>query len=140
MEHPNWIAERTKCNLYNLWGDLCDIVANDVDRINAIATEKNWGIHYSEPRGEEVGVIHRHGGVGECRYVYNPTQGLIQFTCKVPDLIAVLRTRWDAETSQCRLVVKMGLKDEDATDIEFPHDQLWKALQYILEPFFFQWS
>lgn len=139
MDNPNWIAERAKCNLHDLWKDLCDIVAADVDRINDIAKEKSWGVYYSEPRGEEVGVIYRRGGVGigECHYVYDSTQRLVQFTCQDPDLIAVLRTRWDAATSECRLVIELGVKAEDPTEIEFPHAQLWKAIQYILEPFFF---
>ena len=55
---------------------------------------------------------------------------------KPPDqtATATLTTRWDSPTSKCWLVVTLS---SDVQKVEFPHDELWKAIQYTLEPFFF---
>ena len=66
--------------------------------------------------------------------VQNSSPPRVVFTMEQPDWTATLATRWDPATSQCRLVVTRSF---DAEKIEFPHAELWKAVQYILEPFFF---
>ena len=45
-----------------------------------------------------------------------------------------IHTRWDAEKSKCYIV---AARPSDNQEQEFPHDELWKVLQFILEPFFF---
>ena len=143
-EHPNWVAERTKCKMKRLWSHLQDIVGIDVRRKNEEEDEEHSDVEYvlrlEKPR-LHLTCRHRAGDtLGAYRFSYDARMDAIDIMIQGPGSPAephstgTIRTRWDAEACQCRVVVKMGA---DAPEIEFPHDQLWKAVQSILEPFFF---
>lgn len=145
--HPNWIAERAKCNMARLWPEVQYIVSTDVRRANeAEQTVQSDVSHYMDPLEQGPKKVHIQSGngagdvLGTCEFVYNDTKGAIAVRIGPPALaqkpptLGALRTRWDTEALQCRIVVTMTSEDEP---VEFPHDQLWKAVQVILEPFFF---
>lgn len=142
--HPNWIAERAKCNRARLWSDMTYIVAEDLRRKNQEEKKLDSSLEYSffpTPTDPYVLVIRCHdasqGNQGGYSFPYDPKTQEIVGTREFPNETvrqeAFLTTRWDAEACQCRVVVKIA----DAPAVEFPHDQLWKAVQVILELFFF---
>ncbi len=71
--------------------------------------------------------------VGSCLFEYAGDH--IQITRDGHGQQASLRltTRWDGEQRRCRLAVISSGRES----VEFPHDHLWQAIQYIVEPFFF---
>ena len=143
QEHPNWIAERAKCNMALLWDDVCTIVTCDTNRRKQEALrERALHRYILRPRNTPQDPLHierfnmQTGGsaLGECRFFYDRRTDVIDVTMKKPDGTGVIVTRWDAANSQCCLVVT---RPSDGQEIELPHDELWKVVQYILEPFFF---
>lgn len=147
-EHPNWVAEREKCNMAALWSDVRDIVHVDVRRKNEEEAKQKTGVSYAFPVEEQsptqarIQCSNQAGDLlGSCRVAYNVKTQKIEVTICPPawarkaDTTGVLMTRWDAEDIQCRVVVTMTSESQQA--VEFPHDHLWKVVQYFLEPFFF---
>ena len=148
-EHPNWVAEREKCNMGRLWGHVWTILRTDVQRKNAEEDKKRTGISYVFPSEEQRTtshtMIHCRNQAGDllesCRFVYNRQTSTITVTTSPPlfladrraDSTGIITTRWDAETCQCQIVLKI----DDAPEVVLPHAQLWKAVQIILEPFLF---
>lgn len=136
QDYTNWIAERAKCNMAALWADVCNLLVKNVKWMNDESTERGWGIHYSKPSNGTHRTTRYRGQEeeGSCRWRYEDGPARVVFTVKQPDFTACLTTRWDAETSQCQLVVKLSVHQ---AEVEFLHAELGKAVQYILEPFFF---
>lgn len=147
-QHPNWVAERAKCNMARLWPDVQYIVCTDVRRANEEEqTAQSDVSHARDPLKQGPKKVHIQSAngagdvLGTCEFVYNDTKDAIAVTISPPawakkrGTTGVLRTRWDAEALQCRIVVTMTSETEQA--VEFPHDQLWKAVQVFLELFFF---
>lgn len=140
QEHPNWIEERAKCDMQKLWADLCDLMVENVERINAEAEERGWSARYSKPTGKNVGRTTRYVGQNEaavCRWEYESGPAHVLFTFSTPDRHATLTTRWEPTTCQCRLLVTLSPDQPNSEQMDFPHDELWKAVQSIVEPFFF---
>lgn len=146
--HPNWVAEREKCNMELLWRDVRAILHVDVQRKNAEEARKKSGIHYAFPPEEQQAtqaLLQCSNDAGDqlesCLFVYNTKTQKVEVTVhpptsvRMPGTTGTLMTRWDAEAIQCRIVITMTSESDQL--VEFPHDQLWKAVQYILEPFFF---
>ena len=79
--------------------------------------------------------------MGACQFEYDALAGTIAVTVLPeagvphPPRTGVITTRWDAEALQCRIVVT--LTSEATPVLEFPHHQLWKAVQVFLERFLF---
>ena len=148
-EHPNWVEEREKCNMGRLWSHVWTILHTDVKRKNAEEKKKRTGIYYEFPSEEQSATSHamiqcsnQSGDLLEsCRVVYNRQTGKIENTTSPPPFLAdrreaskgIITTRWDAQTCQCLIVVNL----DDAPEVVLPHAELWKAVQVILEPFFF---
>ncbi len=147
-EHPNWVAEREKCNMAVLWSDVRDILGIDAQRKNAEEAKQKSGVSYAFPPEEQSATqallqcSNQAGDLLEsCRFVYNRKTSKIEVTTRPPPFFAdrrkdsngIIKTRWDAQTCQCQIVVKI----DEAPEVLFPHAQLWKAIQVILEPFFF---
>lgn len=135
-KNPNWVEKRAECNMPELWAALCRLMMENVERINAVATAGGWGIAYSKP-AEGTCRTTRYSGQeedGECRWQYENNPIRVVFTMKQPDYTACLTACWDAKTCQCEVVVRRSF---DQKEEKFPQADLGKALQYILEPFFF---
>ena len=135
QEHTNWIVERAKCDMATLWADVCHLLVENVKRMNDESTKRGWSLH-SVPSKRDHHTTRYNGQNPEstCRWSYEDRTARVVFRMENPNWTAALTTRWDPATSQCRLVVCRSL---DAKTDEFPHDELSKAVQYILEPFFF---
>ena len=136
-KNPNWIAERIKCDMGRLWRDVCDILREDAARMQAAAKDHGWSATYTVTPEEDIPYVLTLRGDREdrdCSWRYDSAKSRVIFTLTNPSEDYVMTTRWDAESCQCRVRVA----HQPAQKVtEFPHDQLWKAVQYILEPFFF---
>ena len=147
MEHegPNWVSERAKCNMDRLFRALCALVKCNVDRMNKEAHTQDWPIQcvYRPPIQDVQECTVERLGPGTdptgCQFEYNSKMDHI--VVRLMDRTCIIRTHWDGENARCQLVVDSsidGLKgEEEERHVEFPHDHLWKVVQYILEPFFF---
>ena len=137
-ERKNWIAEREKCDLWSLLAAFRAAVKQDVADMNAVGQKRRrpWvpfecGRDLTEPDTVFI-VAHHHGAPPACRFEYRVDTGHILVKMLAGD--RVVKTRWDRDTCQCRIVVA---DVHEETLAEFAHTDLWKAVQYILEPFFF---
>lgn len=136
-----WIAERDKCDMEPLVHDFCDLVQENVRRMNAVCQQKERPpFHYTPQQGYypafEI-VQHTAGQSRYCRAAYSEKRHPITVTMEHPDRNYTITTRWGPEKLKCRLIVAPdnGKKEDEAV---FPHKHLWKVVQYILEPFFFK--
>ncbi len=53
--HPNWVAERAKCDIGRMFADVCDLVAEDVERMGVITAENeadSTGYTFYRPRNK----------------------------------------------------------------------------------------
>ena len=149
--HPNWIAEREKCNTKALWKEVQAILDLDVERKNTAEKEKKTGTSYAPfPPDEQsdtqvlIECSNQSGAqFGFCRLVHDVKHEMIVVKIRFPewmkkrDKTAMLTTRWDDEAMQCRVVVTLTSEESQKQVSEFPHDQLWKAMYVITSPFFF---
>ena len=150
-EHPNWVAEREKCNTEALWKEVQAILDLDVERKNAAEEKKKTGISYApfppDEQSDTQALIEGSNQSGDqfgcCRFVHDVKHEMIVVTIRFPERMkaraktAVLTTRWDEEAMQCRVVVSLTSEESQKQVSEFPHDQLWKAMYVITSPFFF---
>ena len=144
QKQPNWVAERKKCDITLLFEDIHVLAKQDLGWAMVEEKKSSSAVKY-EQMGELSGSSYRLR-----RFVTGNEKQCCTFHCrdiaKTPHVEAayatdgtgvtgryVITTRWDAKESQCRIVVQ----DPENGTMEFPHYELWKALQYILEPFFF---
>ena len=133
MKETSWIRERVKCSVHRLFGELRDLVEKNVGTMNEVCREisqKEFSFSqedhssFTVSLGEEIRL---------CRFHYVDKNDTIAVSMKTPDRNDSITTRWDAENSQCRVVVTPEKKE---AEVEFPHNP-GKVAQYILEPFFF---
>ena len=142
QEQPNWVAERAKCSITLLFNELRALVKQDTEWAGIESDKNKRSRTYLWTVGESSCRIKRQesgGAEEECSFRCKVLEGLVHVSIfspssSVSDQGYTIKTRWDAESCQCLLVVRT-LQDEKQK--EFPHYELWKALQYILEPFFF---
>ena len=142
-QHPNWIAERAKCNLTLLWNDLVPLLITDTKRRRQEAVAEQSPIRYVIDQNAERSSVSRvhilryrdteqSRVIGSCWFISKGE--CIRVNMEKPDGTGAIYTRWDAEKSQCYVAAS---RPSDGQKEEFPHDELWKVLQFILEPFFF---
>ena len=132
-----WIAERAKCDMGVLVHDFYTLVHQNVQTMNALNQQQRGAEFHFTPQQQSAFTITQHLPKGQTRTcwvaAYSETRQCIEVTLDDPDRKYYIQTRWDAEKSKCRLVVTLGTGEA----VEFPHKHLWKAVQHILEPFFF---
>lgn len=134
---PNWVAERTKCNMATLLQDISHLVQECVDDMNKELEKEQQSLRFryiprqTAPPTFEIEGKDTVGTILGCQFQYEPKTDKIAVRSSVKD--SQIGTRWDAEEIQCRVVISSSPDDP----VEFPHSQLWKAVQYLLEPFFF---
>ena len=138
--HPNWVAERAKCYMGFLFDDLSQLVKADVDRMNTEQERRSLDGRFTyipyantQPRFELEWTDTTGNKMGRCRFEYQPDRDVITVLSLAGD--CSIRTCWDAEQGQCQIKVEPLSEQRDIA--EFPHDELWRAVQYVLEPFFF---
>ncbi len=138
--HPNWVAERAKCDIGRMFADVCDLVKLDVERMCAVIDHKeseSASYMFIRPRNKSHTCLVRRlchlEEIGSCLFTYADDGIRVTRTEQATPVSLTLRTHWNAEESRCLLVIDAPGKDA----VVFPHDHLWKAIQYILEPFFF---
>ncbi len=135
-----WIAERAKCDMDALIADVRALVTRNADAMNEECRAKGWTPFTYLPVCERPPTFrveqHHDGQSRHCIFVYDAQRKVITITMVGPDRTYTMQTCWDRETLQCRVVVARPSNGEQDT-IEFPHDQLGKAVSSILEPFFF---
>ncbi|MCY4385900.1 MAG: hypothetical protein OXC18_02225 [Desulfurellaceae bacterium] len=141
QNNTNWVAERAKCEIDQLVADIMRLVQEATNQAHELPLP--WAYIKKENRtGCRVTCVQNNQPVRECLFVHEPDRNMIQVVVRrqiasQPDELDqtyTIGTRWDAEKSKCRIVVNSPTADEP---LEFPHKHLWKAIQYILEPFFF---
>jgi hypothetical protein len=133
QEHPNWVDERAKCNMGLLFDDLRDLIKKDVQRAKRKSQEQKWGKNYriQNDGDAQITVTCSHqSGTEDCQF---RLRGNRVHIISHPDQEYTIRTQWNAENIQCQIVVTLPTEDT----VMFSHNQLWKAVQYVLEPFFF---
>lgn len=132
--HPNWVAERAKCHMGLLFEALRNIVIKDVDRRKEEAANPQWRgeFHYAKYGDDPPAFTVENFNQGSYLFTYSLDSDAIFITSQREKLYTI-STRWDAEQSRCQIVVASPA----GSSREFPHAELWKAVQYVLEPFFF---
>ena len=153
LPNPDWLEERAKCDMESLWKDVCELMEKNLSRFEVQAEEHSWSQRYGEVTRKSSNkylagrYVHRKAA-GVLGWTYDAHGQYILFrathtlnTEGEPDTFQAeskLTTRWDAASSQCRVVVtQAAAQGEEPPSMELPYNELWKALQYILEPFFF---
>ena len=118
----------------SLFADFRVCVKQDVGHMNAEADERRWPrfTYLPDSRTEHVFTVERGADSRSGKFEYRPEKDDILVLMATDDRL--VKTRWDAEAVQCCIVVASATGEPLA---EFPHDQLWKAVQYLLEPLFF---
>ena len=133
-----WIAERAKCNMRSLFTDFHSLVEQHVNAMQAECKRRGWETNFSHESYDHCSfrVQRRRPGTHFCTFRYDPADDVI--TVSTNGAVKVIRTRWDAEASQCKVIISQSRDPLDTgTHVEFPHDPLWKVAQAVLEPFFF---
>ena len=133
QDHPNWVAERAKCDIARLFDSLVACIAADIERFNA---EPSVCRDFILSQQKHECVIESHTGERTTYAVltYRPHSHHIEMR-QGEQTTHLITTRWDAVKSRCYVVVET-LGAESPTQ-EFPHKKLWKAAQYLLEPILF---
>ena len=145
QKSPNWIAERAKCEPQHLFASLRELVRQNTEWANKLSESPgSQAYEYHEEIGdicvitkmrpaESTDQVTRTFRLSSTqRAVHVSGRSAIQNTPNYR--LYTLTTRWDAEKSKCHVVM---IHDETMEEVIFPHKHLWKAVQYILEPFFF---
>ena len=148
MEHAaqtEWIAERAKCNVQRLWQELVPLLTANVRRRTDEAEHEAGpgSVRYvldKNPDRVAPDRLHilrcqdtpRPETVGSCWFIAK--SDCIRVIMDHPTGTGTISTRWDAEKSKCYI---LAVRPSDNQEQEFPYAKLWKALQFILEPFFF---
>ena len=140
QEVTAWIAERDKCNMGAFVNDVRTLVAQNVETMNVLCQEKGRTRFRYEPRQEHPPYFlikqQLRASLRYCEFEYDDAGQRVAVTMVGPDRTYTLQTRWDTEALACRVVVTRPSNDESDV-VEFPHADLWKAIQHILDPFFF---
>lgn len=151
--HPDWVVERAKCNVACLAKDVRALVERDTTTMQkeSKARELAFGFTYVPYQNvlPKCGVLRVNLNSPDiqtlCQFEYD--KQLDQIIARIGHVsnttdpmdetqrTYIIKTRWDAENIRCVIVVSSF--EEETKPPEFPHDELWKAVQCILEPFFF---
>ncbi len=133
-----WIAERAKCDMDKLAACVRQLVKQNVTAMNVECNDLGWPPFKYTPLFEnpmQFAIMQdRHTQHRSCEWQYDA--GVMTVTMTTPDRVYTMQTRWDGEAVQCRVVVARPTNGEQ-DPVEFPHNQLGKAVSCILEPFFF---
>ena len=135
MDEKDWVAERAKCHMGKLFADVRKLIERDIGRWNTIVlhdTELHGGMIILGDRS--LSFVIEHTAIAQPEQLgvgYIPSEHCVRVNRG--EQLQTITTRWDRETSQCRIVVTTH--PDEVT--EFPHSELEKVVQYILEPFFF---
>lgn len=131
-----WIAERAKCDIKRLYDDIATLVKNNTNQWGTVSKkdhEMRGGLCFEH---EADGCFRvRHDGIQKpetLRFCFE-TEKMHIIVMRDCEKTCTITTRWNRETSQCLLVVE----NHPEPAVEFPHAELWKVVQYVLEPFFF---
>ena len=145
MNEPDiqWVHERAKCNMVTLSHDLRSLVRKNVTAINTECRRRNWsefsyeGDDLSGPAPYSITQPY-NGGTRRCTFAYDPEWGWVTVKMVHPDREYTILTRWDSGRAQCLIVLTHGAGSTSGIPPqEFPHADLWRVIQIILEPFFF---
>ena len=135
-----WIAERAKCDMSALVQDFRKLVNQNVEGMNRECSRREWPPFVYIPlsrKPDAFRVKQDDEDTRTCTFTYQMDRQVVEVVMANPDRTYAVRTRWDGEAQQCRVVVERTDKDDTT---EFSHDQLGKVVSYLLEPFFFQFS
>ena len=144
QKQPNWVAERAKCDITRLFEDIHALAKQDLGWAMIEEEKRHSGVRY-EQMGEFSSSTYRLrrfvAGVEKspctfhCRSIEKPPCVEVVYGTDGSGVLGTYKitTRWNAAEYQCLIVVE----DPKNGTLEFPHHELWKALHYILEPFFF---
>lgn len=140
--HPNWVAERAKCEMGSLFADLQELVKQNVEWANQ--SQGSSVYEYRDVTSDTCfirkKVYDRDTRLIACTFRLFPTGRAVEVsagtsvTNEPEQRLYTIRTHWDAEKSKCRVIVEKT----NGGKIIVPHKHLWKVVQYILEPFFFE--
>ncbi len=116
-----------------LSADLIRLVQADVRQWNEVAEGEGAmeGHTLLRPLTGQMCVV-EHTAIAEPETLTTTMKlGVVTVACRAGTV--TLTTRWDREASHCWLVIV----ERSGKSVEFPHEELAKVVQYILEPFFF---
>lgn len=142
---PNWVAERAKCEISALLSESMQLVRAAAEQASECTPYTH--IYKGGESSCRISCIRGSQAVRTCMFEYDSGKDQIavtieQQTAQKPGAFErkfTITTRWDAEKAKCRVVVcsLVCAAGESDQPQEFSHKHLWKAIQYILEPFFF---
>ena len=147
-DYPNWVAERAKCNMRLLLKDVQQLVKDATDAMNTESKKEGfrqgmfeYWLVAEQPLSFSVSHLLSRTStnpVAICRFTYDPEKNSIVVCQSNPDHVYTIQTRWDAEHVACGVLIGRSLDYNDEEQaVRFLHADLWKVVQYILEPFFF---
>lgn len=136
QEHPNWIEEHAKCHMQSLFTELCNIITIDTDRIMKVPGPKRRLRNYRRNTDSETCCICRTGPNegDEERLTFTLRENAVQVHQEHSARDWTITTQWDSENTQCRIQLDRGTQGSQ----EWSHKDLWKVVQTLLDPFFFQ--
>lgn len=140
-----WIIEHEKCNMDTLYDDFHRLAKIDVEMMNDECRRKGYASfscgelfaehsphHFIIEQNREKGEIGRYS-----TFVYDSEDNAIRVKMERPNYEYTITTRWDKQAVQCHVIVTQIDDGKPIETTEFPHHELWKVVQYVLEPFFF---
>ena len=135
-----WIAERDKCNMADLAVQVQNLVKSNVTAMNSICSARGFvPFEHTTDRAEPLTFHVKQQDASQVRiatFKHDVQGGMLTITVTEPVRLYHMQTRWDTETLKCHVVVIWHINGEQKS-VTFLHSQLWKAVQFILEPFFF---
>ena len=136
QDHPNWVEQYAKCDIYRLIADLYKHIIQDIENRKEIAVmeEEAIGFRHESDRISYIMVARTGTSEDEKKCEFRMNGFDIQVRIEDPIRSYTISTKWDEEAIQCKVILK-GVKPE--TKVERPHNQLWKIVHTILRPFLF---
>ncbi len=131
QESPNWVAERAKCDMERLFDELGAVVKQNTEWANTVPNAPGYPAYVYGRQSRDAFMVRKNG---DTRVFSLSRRQQAVHVSGTEIRLYTITTRWDAKKSKCRVVVAQPAGDT----VEFPHKHLWKVVQYILEPFFFE--